>query len=138
MANCTCGHECVKIVTTITSYTVDGPISFVGSLPADAENQCPKELSDEDVAEIVAAYIVAFRQTVEEPPCPEGCTCRHYRDHADLRPRPLVPYNTKRCIEICKQGPNAVVCIYRICFTVHIEQTVYPLGVCVKSEPEPE
>lgn len=135
MANGTCSRECVKIVTKITSYTVDGPISFKESLPGYAADKCPQELSDQEVADAVAAYIVVNRETVEEPPCPEGCTCRHYTDRADLRPRPLAPFNAKRCIDVV-HGENAVICIYTVCFTVHIEQTVYPLGFCVTSEPE--
>lgn len=139
MPNGTCCHECVKIVTTLGAYTVDGPISFIGSLPGFAANKCPQEPTDQEVADAVAGYIVANRQTAEEPQCcPEGCTCRHYTDPADLKPRPLAPFNAKRCIEVLTQGPNAVVCMYKVCFTVHVKQTVYPLGFCVKSESEPE
>jgi hypothetical protein len=139
MPNGTCCHECVKIVTKLGSYTVDGPISLVESLPADAADRCPQHLSDEEAAEVVASYIVNNRITVEEPACcPEGCTCRPYKDRADLKPRPLVPFNAKRCIQFVKQGPGLVLCVYRVCFTVHVEQTVYPLGFCVKSEPEPQ
>jgi len=139
MPNGTCCHECVRILTKITSFTVDGPISFVEATPEEAADRCPEQLSEEEANEAVASYIANIRITVEEPSCcPEGCTCRPYADQADRKPRPLVPFSEKRCIKINKgQGP-LVVCTYKICFTVFVEQTVYPLGFCVKSEAEPQ
>lgn len=125
-----CSQECFRVVTHWESYTVDGPISSGIALGADPATGVPPAcppLSDRVAEEWVARFVEAGRYAVEEPACPEGCTCKKYETPPP--PRRLAPENEKKCIQVVI--PNSVgFCLYVVCFTVHSQSTVFPVGIC--------
>jgi hypothetical protein len=50
-----------------------------------------------------------------------------------------VSSNVKLCIPVVRPKADGI-CVYQVCFTVHIQKTVYPVGYCqpdLSATPEP-
>lgn len=126
MSNCMCMQECYRVVTQWESYTVDGPIS--PPTPIGLVTHPCQPLTDQEAADQVSQVVVANKYSVQEPCCPDGCICIPYEPA--LPPRRLAPRNVKLCIPVLiPNGPSGF-CVYSVCFTVHIQETVFPVGFC--------
>jgi len=121
-----CRHECFRVVTQIASYTYDP--SAIKWKSSSVVGWCPR-LSDQEIADEVAKWVSLFRVSVQEPSCcDKGCICVPY--DKPQRPRELKPRNVDLCIDFSRVFSRTNMCIYTICITAQIRETVTPIGLC--------
>jgi hypothetical protein len=139
-----CGGECFRIMTKWESYTVDSPAILVSqTLGPPLAPVCPPLLTDQEAADEVAKWYKAHKDSVEETSCSGDCASGQICQCIPYVPpqsgRPLAPSTEKVCFPVTKPNGQGY-CTYLVCFSVYVQETVFPIGFCRcrNASPQPK